>query len=130
MENNNVNIVCNENVSCELELHGRYQDLYKFTPAVGYTLWRDNETGNLDPETGEPWCYWSSISATDTEVEEFAPHIWAKLIDETMEVFCDTNPNEPEVATFSMRGRSVEPEEDSHTYIDENGVERPKRGVY
>lgn len=125
-----MNIVCNENVNCEFDLQGTYHSLYKFTPAEGYALWRDNETGNLDPETGEPYCYWLFINATDTEVEEFAPHIWAKLIDETMEVFGDTDPNEPEVAMFSMRGRSVEPEEESHTYIDENGVERSKRGVY
>lgn len=102
----------------------------EFKPDDGYAMWMDDEEENLD-ENGEPMCYWLTIGCpNESRAIERAPHIWAKLIDETMEVFGDTDPNEPEVATFSMRGRSVEPEEDSHTYIDENGVERPKRGVY
>lgn len=103
---------------------------YKFAPDEGYALWDDTEEGNLD-ENGEPMCYWLTIICpNENSAIKSSPHIWAKLIDETMEVFGDTDPNEPEVAVFSMRGRSVEPEEESHTYIDENGVERPKRGVY
>ena len=46
-----MNIVCNEHVRCELEIHGTYNDLYQFLPDEGYALWRDNETGNIDPET-------------------------------------------------------------------------------
>lgn len=126
-------IACNEHVRCEVMWEGMGATggtRYSFLPDDGYALWRDNETGNIDPETGEPWCYWTSIDCWDDTAAEYASHIWAKLIDETMEIFGDTDPNEPEVAMFSTRGRSVEPEEDSHTYIDENGVERPKRGVY
>ena len=57
--------------------------LYRFTPEDGYVLWRDNETDNLD-ENGAPLCYWRGISATGTQVEDYAKHIWAKLIDDTM----------------------------------------------
>lgn len=124
----NSNIICNENVFCNVEVVGKYHTMYQFTPTNGYALWRDNEEGNLD-ENGEPMCYWFSISALDTEVEEFAQHIWAKLIDETMEVFGDVS-NQPEVATFGLRRGAEVEEEPSHTYIDENGVERDKKGVY
>ena len=122
-----MNIVCNEHVRCELEIHGTYNDLYQFLPDEGYALWRDNETGNIDPETGEPWCYWLAIGATDTEIESFAPHIWAKLIDETMEVFGDAEPEQP---VMKARRMALVAKEPSSTYIDENGVERDKKGVY
>lgn len=119
-----INIVCNENVFCNVEIVGATHTMYQFAPAAGYALWRDNEEGNLD-ENGQPYCYWYAISALDTEVEEYAQHIWAKLIDETMEVFGKTDPNQPELMTLGLDDK-----EPSHTYIDENGVEREKKGVY
>lgn len=58
----------------------------KFYPDNGYALWWDEEEGNLD-ENGEPICYWLSMHIPKRYSEERAPHIWAKLIDETMEVY-------------------------------------------
>lgn len=100
-----------------------YADL--FTPEEGYALWRDNETGNLD-ENGNPNHYYLQMMVLKRNSEAYAPHIWAKLIDETMEVF--GNVGTPEVATFNLRRTA--PTETSHTYIDENGVEQMKKGVY
>ena len=87
-------------------------------------MWDDTETGNLDEFTDEPLCYSLQIHIPKRISETQAPHIWAKLIDETMEVFGQI-PNQPEVATFRLRSAPT-----SHTYIDENGVERQKKGVY
>lgn len=102
----------------------RFERADVFTPELGYALWNDTETGNLDEETGEPLCYWLEMIVPKSISETQASHIWAKLIDETMEVF-GTIPDMPEVATFSLRSAPT-----SHTYIDENGVEREKKGVY
>lgn len=113
----------NPNVNVDTE-YNRYVD--KFYPDEGYALWRDNEEGNLD-ENGQPYQYYLQMQIQKNASEATAPHIWAKLIDETMEVF--GNVNQPEAATYGMR-RSVAPTEPSHTYIDENGVEREKNGVY
>ena len=96
-----------------------------FYPDEGYALWMDNEEGNLD-ENGEPVFYWLQYNCQKRFSESEAPHIWAKLIDETMEVF--GNVGTPEVATFNLRRTA--PTETSHTYIDENGVEQMKKGVY
>lgn len=102
-----MSIICNENVSCEFMWShtipsGVTYDRYKFLPADGYALWRDNEEGNIDPETGEPWCYWWEIESINAE--EDAPHIWAKLIDDTMETFGDGGEKEArEVATPKLR---------------------------
>lgn len=117
----------NEHVNVDT-IFNQYCDI--FTPDDGYALWDDTEIGNLDEETGEPLCYWLQMQIQKSISETQAPHIWAKLIDETMEVFGKTDPNQPEVATFNLRRSSPTAEETSHTYIDENGVEREKRGVY
>lgn len=128
-------IICNEHVRCEVMWEGMGTTggtYYSFLPDDGYALWRDNETGNIDPETSEPWCYWLSIDCWDDTASEYAPHIWAKLIDETMEVFGNIEPEQPvmkaRAVTMSLSGE--ESVEDSHTYIDENGVEHQKKGVY
>ncbi|MGN0998652.1 MAG: hypothetical protein ACI4PO_03770 [Faecousia sp.] len=72
-------------------------------------------------------CYWLGITCWDEQAADYAPHIWAKLIDETMEVFGDVDPNRPMLMSLSL---DDEPAEPSHTYIDENGVELDKKGVY
>lgn len=113
----------NPNVNVDTTV-SQYTD--KFYPDEGYALWRDNEEGNLD-ENGQPMQYYLQYRCQKRFSESEAPHIWAKLIDETMEVF--GNVGTPEVATYGLR-RTVEPAEVSHTYIDENGVEQPKKGVY
>lgn len=59
----------------------------KFTPDEGYALWDDTEEGNIDPITGEPYCYWLIMYVPKNQSEALAPHIWAKLIDESMEVY-------------------------------------------
>lgn len=94
-----MSIELNPNVNLDTN-YSQYAD--KFTPDEGYALWRDNETGNLDPVTGEPLCYWLTITSLKRNTEAYAPHIWAKLIDETMEVYGKTNPNKPEVATYGV----------------------------
>lgn len=58
----------------------------RFTPAEGYALWRDNEEGNLD-ENGKPIIYSLQMLVPKSRSAETAPHIWARLIDETMEVY-------------------------------------------
>ena len=98
----------------------------KFYPEEGYAIWRDNEEGNLD-ENGEPMQYYLQYNCLKRFSESEAPHIWAKLIDETMEVFGKVNNGES--TTYSLRRTSTE-DESSHTYIDENGVERMKKGVF
>lgn len=119
-------MILNPNVNVDTE-RNQYAD--HFCPDEGYALWRDNEEGNLD-ENGQPYQYVLQINIPKNQSEAAAPHIWVKLIDETMEVFGNTGT--PEVATYGLR-RTVapaEPTETSHTYIDENGVEQPKKGVY
>ena len=58
----------------------------KFYPEEGYAIWRDNEEGNLD-ENGNPFIYYYQYNCQKRFSESEAPHIWAKPIDETMEVF-------------------------------------------
>lgn len=96
-----------------------------FYPESGYALWDDTEEANLD-ENGVPLSYWLQIQTFKRNTEAKAPHIWAKLIDETMEVF--GNVNQPAVMALGLDDE--EPAEPSHTYIDENGVEQMKKGVY
>lgn len=83
----------------------------KFYPDEGYAMWRDNEEANLD-ENGQPMQYYLQYNCQKRFSESEAPHIWAQLIDDTMEVY--GRPSNPEAAT----------------YTDENGVEREKKGVY
>ena len=111
----------NPNVNVDTE-YNQYVD--RFYPDEGYALWRDNEEGNLD-ENGQPYQYYLQYQCQKRFSESEAPHIWAKLIDETMEVFSKVN----QPAVMSL-GLDDEPSETSHTYIDENGVEREKKGVY
>ena len=122
-------MILNEHVNVDTEL-SHVAD--KFYPDDGYALWMDDEEGNIDPDTGEPNMYWLQINVPKSMSEACAPHIWAKLIDETMEVYGKT-PEQPvmkaRASTMSLRGPGKEVEA-SHTYIDENGVERDKRGVY
>lgn len=112
----------NPNVNVDTESN-QYTD--KFYPDEGYALWDDTEEYNLD-ENGQPLQYYLQLNILKRRSETLAPHIWAKLIDETMEVY-GKDPNQPEVATFGLRDTS---EPVSHTYIDENGVEHQKKGVY
>ena len=57
-----------------------------FYPEEGYAIWRDNELGNLDDD-GNPIIYYRHYYCQKRFSESEAPHIWAKLIDETMEGF-------------------------------------------
>ena len=114
----------NPNVNIDTGLNP-YAD--HFYPDEGYALWRDNEDGNLD-EIGQPLQYVLQINIPKNQSQAAASHIWAKLIDETMESFYT-----PPVAAYSMRRMAVpaaDTTETSHTYTDENGVEREKKGVY
>lgn len=77
----------NPNVNVDTTV-SQYTD--KFTPDEGYALWRDNEEGNLD-ENGNPYQYYYQMRIQKSRSAEWAPHIWAKLIDETMEVYGDGN---------------------------------------
>lgn len=115
----------NPNVNIDTGLNP-YAD--HFYPDEGYALWRDNEDGNLD-DGGQPLQYVLQINIPKNQSAAAASHIWAKLIDETMESFYT-----PPAAAYGMRrmaaAESAETTETSHTYTDENGVEREKKGVY
>lgn len=103
----------------------------RFYPDNGYALWDDAEASNLD-ENREPQVFSLTINVPKKFSEEKSPHIWAKLIDDTMEVFAKTNPS-PQKArakTAIAAHNAVNGTASSCTYIDENGVEKPKRGVY
>ena len=69
----------NPNVNVDTTI-SQYADV--FTPAEGYALWRDNETGNLD-ENGNPIYYWSAYRIPKKVSEAYAPHIWAKSLSDT-----------------------------------------------
>lgn len=107
----------NEHVNVNTQV-SEYTDM--FTPDDGYALWRDNQEGNID-ENGEPMQYYLKMRIQKSHSEEYSYHILAKLIDETMYIFENTE--------YQMgKMRSTEPV--SHTYIDENGIERQKKGVF
>lgn len=112
----------NPNVNVDTE-SSAYVDT--FYPDEGYALWQDDEEGNLD-ENGQPLQYYLQKNIRKVASEAAAPHIWAKLIDDTMEVY--GNVNQPAVMSLGLDDE--EPAEASHTYIDENGEEKPKKGVY
>ena len=57
----------------------------RFYPAEGYALWRDDEEGNLRAD-GEPVMCYGTYYCQKRFSEAQAPHIRAKLIDETVEV--------------------------------------------
>lgn len=78
----------------------------KFYPDEGYALWQDDEYDNLD-ENGNPYQYYLQKNIRKVASEAAAPHIWAKLIDDTMEVYGSGN----HVETASTDGE-------------------PKKGVY
>lgn len=73
----------NPNVNVNTE---RFTNADHFYPDEGYALWRDNEEGNLD-ENGQPIIYNLQINVPKTRSAAYAPHIWARLIDESMEVY-------------------------------------------
>lgn len=58
----------------------------KFYPEEGYAIWRDDELGNLD-ENGNPIIYYYQYNCQKSRSAAKAPRIWARLIDDTMEVF-------------------------------------------
>lgn len=76
-------MILNPNVNVDTE-SSAYVD--KFYPDDGYALWQDDEEGNLD-ENGQPLQYYLQKNIRKIASEAAAPHIWAKLIDETMEVY-------------------------------------------
>lgn len=127
-------IQTNPNVNIKVTEYGHYQ----FTPDNGYAMWMDDEEGNMHPETGEPLCYWLTIRVPNEEQAiERAPHIWAKPIDETMEVFGKGSGTETQSVDQPAKARAMSLAADtaetdnntSHTYVDENGVVRQKRPV-
>ena len=63
----------------------------KFIPDDGYALWRDDMTGNLD-ENGQPIHYYLSMICGRSQAETIAPHIFARLIDDTMQVYGNGKP--------------------------------------
>ena len=65
-----------------------------FYPEEGYALYEDDETTNMDPETGEILCYWKHLACFKTETESRIPHIFAKLIEEGMDVYGLNNSNQ------------------------------------
>lgn len=73
------------NVSTEFSAYA-----HRFYPDDGYALWRDDVESNLD-ENGQPFTYYLMMNVPNQFAETVAPHIWAKLIDETMEVYGDGN---------------------------------------
>lgn len=89
-------LTLNPNVNADTE---RISNAVVFTPTDGYALWRDNEEGNLD-ENGQPICYWLTMIVPNFVAESRAPHIWARLIDDTMEVY--GTPAKPPVSTMSV----------------------------
>lgn len=83
-------MILNEHVNVDTE-YNQYVD--KFTPNDGYALWRDDEESNLD-ENGNPLCYWKQLQIQKRISESIAPHIWARLIEEGMQVYGITKPND------------------------------------
>ena len=77
-------ITLNEHVTIDTE-SSAYTD--HFYPEDGYALYRDNDPSNIDPDTGEIVCYWKHLACKKINTETYAPHVFAKLIDETMRVY-------------------------------------------
>lgn len=83
-------LILNPNVNVNTT-QSLYADI--FTPAEGYALWDDTETGNLD-ENGNPLVYWYQFRIPKSLSEEKSVHIWAKLIEDGMGVYGDENKQE------------------------------------
>lgn len=123
-------MIVNENV-----IYDVWHDWHRFRPKDGYALWRDDEEGNLDEETGEPLCYWITILCpNETIANKRALHIWAKLIDETMIDYTQQQVSNSDIMTLGLDddngNNSQITKKIPSTYIDENGIERDKRGIY
>lgn len=80
----------NEHVNVDTTLSESYD---KFTPDEGYALWRDDMQSNID-EDGNPKHYYKQMLIGKTRSESVAPHIWARLIEEGMQVYGVTKPTE------------------------------------
>lgn len=82
----------NEHVNCDTESKSYCDTFY---PDEGYALWEDTQTGNID-EIGNPIHYFLEMSNGKILTESRAPHIWARLIDEGMQVYGVTQTTETE----------------------------------
>ena len=94
---------CNPNVNCAYlrtnPLTG--SQWFEFTPDENYAIWLDDETGNLD-ENGNPIAYsWAKQYpfTSQEQLDEYATHVWARLIDDTMEIYGGND--EPDVEIMS-----------------------------
>lgn len=112
----------NSNVNVDTESSAFVDTFY---PDEGYALWQDDEYDNLD-ENGQPHQYYLQKNIRKVASEAASPHIWAKLIDDTMEVY--SKANQPAVMSLGLDDEGAA--NASHTYIDENSIEREKKGVY
>lgn len=75
-------MILNPNINVDI-ISSIHSDI--FVPEQGYALWRDDEEGNLD-ENNQPQCYWLMMRVPKKISEARAPHIWAKQIDDTMDI--------------------------------------------
>ena len=76
-------MILNPNVNVNITM---YENADEFTPDVGYALWDDTEITNMD-ENGNPFIYSLVMIVPKNRSENIAPHIWARLIDDTMDVY-------------------------------------------
>ena len=76
MDFNMMNVTLNEHVTIDTE-KSAYTD--HFYPEDGYALYEDNNESNMD-ENGNIICYWKHLACRKEQTEEYAPHVFAKLI--------------------------------------------------